>query len=447
MSGKQTELLQATVLVDIGVVLVAGALLLRVCRWARQPVVIGEITAGIALGPSLLGLLPGNLTTHLFPIQGRPYLGAIAQVGLLLFMFVLGWEIDPRHLGRAKRSVAWVTLGSMTLPFVLGLGAAALIYQRHSTVAGEHVGFGVFGAFIGIAMAITAFPVLARILADHGISTHRIGTLVLASAAVGDVIAWCLLAVIVGITTSGGLGQFGTTVGGVAIYAGVLLLVVRPLLRAAVTRVFRRNGTSDRAALYYTAGLVATGIFASSYATTYIGIHAVFGAFAFGLVMPREPLRELEKYVLRPFEGTSRLLMPVYFVVTGLSVDIGGLHGADWIELALLTTVACVGKVLGAGLPARALGFSTRESLGVGVLMNVRGLTELIILNIGLSLGVLDQRLFTVMVLVALFSTAVAGPLLPTLLPTPAEPPAKVPQARRPVANSADREDEVRAAG
>lgn len=446
MIGKQSELLQATVLVDIGVVLVAGALLLRFCRWARQPVVIGEIMAGIALGPSLLGLLPGNLTTHLFPIAGRPYLGAIAQVGLLLFMFVLGWEIDPRHLGRAKRSVALVTLGSMTLPFLLGVGAAALIYQQHSTVAGEHVSFGVFGVFTGIAMAITAFPVLARILADHGISTSRIGTLVLASAAVGDVIAWCLLAIVVGVTTSGGLGQFGITVGGVAIYAGVLILVVRPLLRAVTTRVFRRSGTSERAALY-TAGLVAAGIFASSYATTYIGIHAVFGAFAFGLVMPREPLRELEKYVLRPFQGTSRLLMPVYFVVTGLAVDIGGLHGRDWIELALLIAVACIGKVVGAGLPARGLGMSTRESLGVGVLMNVRGLTELIILNIGLSLGVLDQRLFTVMVLVALFSTAVVGPLLPTLLPKAAEPQAEFPKPRSPIADSADSEDAVRTAG
>jgi Kef-type K+ transport system membrane component KefB len=433
MTSHQADVLQATVLVDIGVVLVVGAMLLRVCRRARQPAVIGEILAGIALGPSLLGLMPGHLTTRLFPQDGRPYLAAIAQLGLLLFMFILGWELEPRHLGRAKSSVAAVTLGSMTLPFALGIGAAAIIYREHSSVAGHHVSFAVFSVFVGISMAITAFPVLARILADHGISATRVGTLSLASAAVGDVLAWCMLAVIVGATTSSGLGQFGTTTIGAAVYVAVLALVVRPLLRAAVTRAFRRGGGSQGAAMY-TAGLVAAGIFFSSYATTRIGIHPVFGAFAFGLIMPREPRQELEQYMLRPFQGTSRVLMPVYFVVTGLAVDIGGLHGRDWLDLALLVTVACVGKVVGAGVPALRLGMSRRDALGLGVLMNVRGLTELIILNIGLSLHVLDDRLFTVMVLVALVTTALAGPRLPYLAPAPAaakdRAPGHVPAAR-----------------
>lgn len=416
MTNHQSDVLQATVLADIGVVLVVGVLLLRLCRWGRQPAVIGEILAGIALGPSLLGLLPGHPTTRLFPMDGRPYLAAIAQLGLLLFMFVLGWELEPRHLGRAKRSVTLVTLGSMALPFAMGIGAAALIYHEHRSVAGHHVSFGVFSVFVGISMAITAFPVLARILADHGIGATDIGILSLASAAVGDVLAWCMLAVIVGATTSSGMGQFGTTAGGAAVYVAVMALVVRPLLRAAVTAVFRRKAGSESAALY-TAGLVAAGIFFSAYATTRIGIHPVFGAFAFGLAMPREPHRELEQYMLRPFQGTSRILMPVYFVVTGLAVDIGGLHGRDWLDLALLVTVACVGKVAGAGVPALRLGLPRRQALGLGVLMNVRGLTELIILNIGLSLHVLDDRLFTVMVLVALLTTALAGPLLPFLVP------------------------------
>jgi Kef-type K+ transport system membrane component KefB len=450
MTNHQTDVLQATVLVDIGAVLVAGALLLGLCRRTRQPLVIGEILAGIAVGPSLLGLLPGDLTTRLFPMDARPYLAAIAQLGLLLFMFVLGWELDPRHLGRAKRSVAAVTVGSMTLPFLLGLGAAAVIYRDHENVAGHHVSFGVFGVFVGISMAITAFPVLARVLADHGIGTTRIGTLTLASAAVGDVLAWCLLAVIVGATTSSGLGQFGTTAGGAAIYVVVLSVVVRPLLRSAVTRAFRRRGGAQGSPLYI-AGLVAAGIFVSSYATTRIGIHPVFGAFAFGLVMPREPRRELEQHMLRPFEGVSRLLMPVYFVVTGLSVDIGGLHGRDWADLALLVTVACVGKIVGAGVPAWGLGMSRRESLGVGVLMNVRGLTELIILNIGLSLHVLDERLFTVMVLVALLTTALAGPLLPILLPNGAEADARAPRTPgsglRPAPSGGGRHDDLSPTG
>ncbi|WP_225849145.1 cation:proton antiporter [Streptomyces sp. HPF1205] len=418
MSNHQADILQATVLADIGLVLVVGALLLKLCRWGRQPVVVGEIVAGIALGPSLLGLLPGHPTSRLFPADGRPYLSAIAQVGLLLFMFLLGWELEPANLGRSKSSVAAVTLGSMALPFALGLGAAAVIYHEHSTVDGRHVSFGVFGVYVGISMAITAFPVLARILADHHLGGTRIGALALASAAVGDVLAWCALAVIVGATTSSGMGQFATTTGGAAVYVVVLAGVVRPLLRLGVDRALRRGGGAQGPALY-TAGLVAAGIFFSSYATTRIGIHPVFGAFAFGLVMPREPRRELEQYMFRPFQGISRVLMPVYFVVTGLAVDISGLRGRDWSDLALLVAVACVGKVLGAGVPARRLGMSRRDSVGVGVLMNVRGLTELIILNIGLSLHVLDDRLFTVMVLVALLTTALAGPLLPVLLPRP----------------------------
>ncbi|WP_254803073.1 cation:proton antiporter [Kitasatospora sp. SUK 42] len=411
-------MLQATVLLDIGVVVVTGVLLVPLCRRTRQPLVIGEILAGIALGPSLLGLLPGNLTAHLFPDQARPFLSAIAQLGLSLFMFVLGWELDPRVLGKARRSVAAVTLGSMALPFALGIGAAAVVYRRHDTVAGHHVSFGVFSVYIGIAMAVTAFPVLARILADHGIGSTRIGTLALSSAAAGDVLAWCLLAVIVGVSTSNGLGRFGTTAIGTLVFVAVLVLVVRPLLRVAVAAVFRRRGGSAGPGLYL-AGLVAAGILLSSYATTQIGIHAVFGAFAFGLVMPREPRAELQEHVLGPLEGTGRLLMPVYFVVTGLSVNINGLRGGDWVDLALLFTFACVGKIAGVGLPALQLGLPKREALGLGMLMNARGLTELIILNIGLSLHVLDVRLFTVLVLVALLTTALAGPLLPVLLPAP----------------------------
>jgi Kef-type K+ transport system membrane component KefB len=428
MSSHQADILQATVLADIGVVLVVGALLLKVCRWGRQPMVMGEILAGIALGPSLLGLLPGDLPGRLFPADGRPYLSAIAQVGLLVFMFLLGWELDPAHLTRGKGSVAAVTLGSMALPFVLGLGAAAVIYRQHSTVAGHHVGFGVFGVFVGISMAITAFPVLARVLADHELGSTRIGTLALSSAAVGDVLAWCMLAVIVGATTSSGMGQFATTTIGSAVYAAVMAGVVRPLMRFGVAWTLRAQ--RGQGAGLYLAGLVAAGIFFSAYATTRIGIHPVFGAFAFGLVMPREPRRELEQHMFRPFQGISRVLMPVYFVVTGLAVDIGGLSGRDWADLALLVTVACAGKVLGAGLPARRLGMSRRDAAGLGVLMNVRGLTELIILNIGLSLHVLDERLFTVMVMVALLTTALAGPLLPVLLPQPAGKGPVLPAAR-----------------
>jgi Kef-type K+ transport system membrane component KefB len=328
-------------------------------------------------------------------------------------MFTLGWELDARRIGGSKRTVATVTFGSMTLPFALGFGAAALCYKQHETVAGKHVGFSTFAIYLGITMSITAFPVLARILTDSSLSTTKVGTLALASAAVGDVLAWCLLAVVVGLATASGPHGFVTTAGWAAVYLAAMALIVRPLLRVAVLRM------SGKAYNTYLAGLVAAGIFLSAYMTSYIGIHPIFGAFAFGVVMPRQPHRKLEAHMVRPFQDASKLLLPVYFIVTGLSVNIKGLHAQDYAQLALLVSVACVGKIVGGTLPARRAGLTWREATGVGFLMNTRGLTELIILNVGLSLNVLDSRLFTVMVLMALITTAMAGPLLPYLVPAP----------------------------
>jgi K+:H+ antiporter len=404
-------MLQATVLADVALVLLAGAALLRFSRVWRQPAVIGEILAGIMLGPSLLGLLPGQLDTRLFPLDARPYLSAIAQIGLLLFMFTLGWELDARRIGAAKQTVAMVTFGSMTLPFALGLGAATLCYKEHEQVGSHHVGFTTFAVYLGITMSITAFPVLARILADSGLAATKVGTLALASAAVGDVLAWCLLAVVVSLAGASGPRGFLTTAGWAAVFILVMAFIVRPLLKLAVLRM------SGRAYSTYLAGLVAAGIFLSAYVTSDIGIHPIFGAFAFGVVMPRQPHRKLEAHMLRPFQDASKLLLPVYFIVTGLSVDIKGLRAADYLQLVLLIGVACVGKIVGGTVPARRSGMDWHESFGVGFLMNTRGLTELIILNVGLSLNVLDQRLFTVMVLMALITTAMAGPLLPYLVP------------------------------
>ncbi|MFE1886951.1 cation:proton antiporter domain-containing protein [Streptomyces diastatochromogenes] len=423
MTNHHADMLQAAVLVDIAIVLVLGAALLRVSRFARQPAVVGEILAGVALGPSLLGLLPGDLTVRVFPPEARPFLSAIAQVGLLLFMFVLGWEIEPKQLRGSKRTIAAVSLGSITVPFALGIGAAALCYGQHQTVAGKHVPFLTFALYLGVAMSVTAFPVLARILADSGLGATRVGTLALASAALGDIIAWCMLAIVVGLASTGGaMGGFTTMIGWSVAYFVGMMLVVRPLLRTLTARLLTRGATAPLVSL------IAAGVFLSAYLTSKIGIHPIFGAFAFGIVMPRQPWRELESSVQRPLQQASRLLLPVYFVITGLSVDVGALHAGDWLVLLMLLAVACAGKVAGATLPARWTGMGWRESLGVGILMNTRGLTELIILNVGLSLNVLDGRLFTLMVLVALITTALAGPLLPLLVrrpqagvPTPAQ--------------------------
>ncbi|MEU5111633.1 cation:proton antiporter [Streptomyces longwoodensis] len=411
MTAHQLESLQATAFAGIAVILVTGTLLARLSRRIRQPAVIGEITAGILLGPSLLGLLPGDLTHRLFPDDVRPLLSTVAQIGLLLFMFTIGWELDGATMGRNKRSVAGVTAGSILTPLALGMGVAALLYHNHSVVGGDEVPWFSFVLYLGVSMSITAFPVLARILKDNNLSRTKIGALALTSAAFGDVLAWCLLAGVVAIVTASGPTGFTDTLWMSAGYGAAMICVVRPLLARAVLRIARRGSGAQLAAL------VTAGLLLSAYTTSKIGIHPIFGAFAFGLVMPRTPQAMLQERMLRPLEHAGELLLPVYFIITGLSVDVAGVSATGWLELALILAASILGKVLGAGLPARSFGLTWREATGVGVLMNTRGLTELIILGVGLNLGVLDDSLFTEMVLMALITTAMTGPLLPYLFP------------------------------
>ncbi|MFI1568575.1 cation:proton antiporter [Streptomyces sp. NPDC020490] len=411
MTPHQLESLQATAIAGIAGILIAGTALAHLARRVRQPAVIGEITAGILLGPSLLGLLPGDLTHRLFPDDVRPLLSMVAQLGLLLFMFTVGWELDWASMRRRKSSVAAVTAGSILTPLILGMGVAALLYHNHSVVDGEKVPMTSFTLYLGVSMSITAFPVLARILKDNGISRTAVGALALTSAAFGDVLAWCLLAAVVAVVTASGPTGFTDTLWMSAGYGAAMIVVVRPLLARAVTRMVRRGSG------VHLATLVTAGLLLSAYTTSKIGIHPIFGAFAFGLVMPRKPHVLLEERMLRPLQHAGELMLPVYFIVTGLSVDIADMSPTAWGELALILCAAMCGKLLGGGLPARSFGLSWRESTGVGVLMNTRGLTELIILGVGLNLGVLDQTLFTEMVLMALITTAMTGPLLPHLFP------------------------------
>ncbi|MEV4479258.1 cation:proton antiporter domain-containing protein [Micromonospora coxensis] len=399
---------------DVAIVLVVGYVFGRWLRRMGQPVVIGEIIAGIALGPSLLGLLPGNPSAVIFPAEARPYLSAISQVGLLLFMFLIGWEFDRRVVARRKALTLSVSLCSIALSFTLGVGLAALLHADHATVAGRRVPFTVFALFLGAAMSITAFPVLARILRDRRLLHTEVGVLALGSAAIDDILAWCILALVAAIAAA----RDGTDLIQIAVlsaaYIAVMSTVVRPLLAVFV----RRTAALNRPA--YLAIFVAAGVFLSSYATTWIGIHAIFGAFAFGFIMPRQPDAALHRQVREPFENIGLVLLPVFFIVTGLGVDIASLTAANYLELGAIILVACVGKTLGAAAPALALGLPGRDARTLGVLMNTRGLTELIVLNVGVSLHVLDKQMFTMMVIMALVTTAMAGPLLPKVPPTPA---------------------------
>ncbi|MEY9862705.1 Kef-type K+ transport system membrane component KefB [Catenulispora sp. GAS73] len=405
---SQPDMLAATVLADVSLILIAGSALGAAARRVGQPRVVGEILAGIALGPSVLGLLPGHWSDRLFPADARPILNAIAQLGLALFMFTIGWEFDLEQMRhRATRFTAGlVSVGSVGVAFGSGVALAAGLYAAHSTVHGHHIAFTPFALFLGTAMSITAFPVLARVLRDRGWVGSRVGTLSLASAAVDDILAWCTLAVVAALAGSHDTWQFARMAAWTAVFVAVMALVVRPALRLLVCRTVRDQ------AQYQLFVLLAAGIFLSGYATTWIGIHAIFGAFAFGMAMPRKPEADLDEQLHKPLELTGSLLLPVFFIVTGLGVDVRSLSGRGVLELAAVVAVAVAGKLAGTLAAARVLNLPWRQSAALGLLMNMRGLTELIILNVGVSLGVLDTSIFTAMVLMALTTTAMAVPLL-----------------------------------
>ncbi|MFK4070896.1 cation:proton antiporter [Streptomyces sp. NPDC029674] len=403
MASGEALPLEAIVLIDVAIVLLAGAAMARCVRRLHQPPVIAEIAVGILLGPSLLGLLPGDLPALIFPDDARPLLGAISQVGLVLFMFLAGWELDLTRLRGRGRAVGAVAALAMAVPFAIGAGAAAMLYSSQSS---QDVGAGTFIFYVGTAFSITAFPVLARIIRDSGLSTSRVGTLAMACAAIGDVAAWCVLVLVVAVAGAGGTGEFFSVLGLTVAYGLAMAFVVRPLLARAL---LRGPGRTERGTLLV---LIVSGVFVSSFVTSWIGIHAIFGAFAFGLVMPRRRAPELHHQVEAPIEKVAGLLLPVFFVVTGLSVDIGALGSSGLPALALIVLSAVVGKFAGAVLPARAVGLGWREATAFGALMNTRGLTELVILGIGRELGLISAQMFTMMVLMALVTTAMAGPLL-----------------------------------
>lgn len=402
MAASHAVPVEAVVLADVAIVLLVGAVMVRLARRIHQPPVVAEIAAGLALGPSLLGLLPGNLPALIFPPEARPMLSAVSQVGLALFMFLAGWELDLGKLRGRTASVGSTAVLAMAVPFAVGAGAAALLYD---SLAPAGVGHDMFVLYLATAFSITAFPVLARIIRDQGLGATRVGTTAMACAAAGDVVAWCVLVLVVAMAGSGGTGGFFQVLAWTAAYAAAMLFVVRPLLHKAL----RWSGSGRLA-------VVAAGVLLSAYATSWVGIHAIFGAFAFGLIMPRQGAGDersaLHRQIEVPLEKVSSLLLPVFFVVTGLSVDIGGLGWSGLAALLLVLVAAVVGKFAGAALPARFSGMSWRDAGAFGTLMNTRGLTEIVILGVGRELGLIGPELFTMMVLMALVTTAMAGPVL-----------------------------------
>jgi Kef-type K+ transport system membrane component KefB len=393
---------QATMLLfGLAVIVVLARLFGALARRLGQPPVIGEVLAGILVGPTLFD---GAIADSLFPADTRPLLAALANVGVALFMFVVGLELDRTLLRGKGRVAVSVSLGSILLPFAFGATLALYLIRSHPS--DNRLGFVLF---MGAAMSVTAFPVLARILADRRMSRTALGSLALTCAAVDDVLAWSMLAVVVAISGEGGPDQWRMLL--TVPYLVVMLCVARPLLR--------RRLSGDRLSPGAMAAILA-GVMVSGAVTEWIGLHFIFGAFLFGVVMPRTETAALLNEVKERIEGfTSVLLLPVFFVVAGLRVDLSATGFTGLAELGLILLAAISGKFIGAFGAARLNRVPLRQSVALATLMNTRGLTELIILSVGLQLGVLDQALYSLMVVMALVTTMMAGPLLRLSYPMP----------------------------
>lgn len=376
----------------------------------QQPRVIGEMVAGILLGPSLLGWAAPSVSAALFPPASLGVLNLLSQVGLLLFMFLVGLELDVKQLRELGRAAVITSQVSILAPFILGLLLAFYLYPR---VSDQKVNFTGFALFMSIAMSITAFPVLARILTERDLLRTKVGALAITCAAVNDVTAWCILAGIVVIVRAAALPlPLWATVIGLGVFALVMLFVVKPALRRLVALYDKRGDlTHDSLALILLVTL------ASSWVTESLGVHALFGAFLAGVVMPRH--REFSQALAHRLESlTVVLLLPLYFAFTGLRSSFLLIVGAGmWSYCLIIIALAVIGKFGGSFIAARSSGMPWREAAAVGVLMNTRGLVELIILNVGLDLGLLSPALFSVMVLMALVTTFMTSPLLGWIYP------------------------------
>jgi len=405
LTHNPLTLLILQMMVVIGLSRLLGAGIRRI----GQPMVIAEVTAGIILGPSLLGWLWPTAMTTVFPKTSMPLLGMLSQVGLVLFMFLIGLELDPKLLKNQGRSSVMISQSGIIVPFALGALAASFLRTHLSE---PDVPASSFTLFMGIAMSITAFPVLARILTEKRLLKSKVGAVAITCAAVDDVMGWCLLAFVVSVVRSTGVGgAVRTTLMAIA-YIAVMLFVVRPFLARLAARVSTR-GPIDQTTVAVTLLLLLL----SSMVTELIGIHALFGAFAFGAAIPKEG--GLAQALAEKLEDVVVvLLLPLFFAYSGLRTQIGLINSPQhWGICALIITLACLGKFGGSALAARLTGNGWRESSAIGILMNTRGLMELIVLNIGLDLGVISPTLFTMMVIMALVTTFMTSPLLARVYP------------------------------
>jgi Kef-type K+ transport system membrane component KefB len=390
------------VLLSLAAVMVVGRLLGAALEHFGQPPVIGEVLGGILLGPSLLGWIAPQAAAFVLPADVAPYLSVLSQVGVILYMFMVGLEFDTGQLARHGHTAIAISHASITVPFLL---AALLALGIYPLVSPPEVSFTQFALFLGVAMSVTAFPVLARILTDRGIQRTPLGVMALTCAATDDVTAWCLLALVVGVAQAH-LGGAVTVVLLTFGYIALVALVVRPLLLRFGSALLAGEATGGRLAVSLIAMLL------SAVATDWIGVHAIFGAFLLGVVIPHDC--GLAQDLPRRLEAVvGSLLLPAFFAYIGMRTQIGLLSGlADWLLAGLIILVATLGKFGGTLTAARLTGVGWRDSASLGILMNTRGLMELLVLNIGLDLGVISPRLFAMLVVMAIVTTLATSPLL-----------------------------------
>jgi len=391
-------------LVQIITIILVARLLGWLCKKIGQPTVIGEIVAGILLGPSLLGMYYPDFAGILFPKDSLGNLQFLSQIGLILFMFVIGMELDLKALKNKAHDAVVISHASIIFPFALGIGLAYFIYE---SFAPKGIGFTAFGLFLGISMSITAFPVLARIVQERNIHKTRLGSIVITCAAADDVTAWCILAAVIAIVKADSFSSSLYVIILALLYVFLMLKVVRPFLK----RVGDINRTKESLSKPIVAIFFLT-LLLSSYASELIGIHALFGAFMAGVIMP-ENAKFRTVFIEKVEDVSVIILLPLFFVFTGLRTQIGLLDDVYlWKVTGIIIVVAVTGKFFGSALAAKFVGHNWKDSLSIGALMNTRGLMELVVLNIGYDLGVLSTQIFTMMVLMALVTTFMTGPAL-----------------------------------
>jgi len=394
----------ALLLSQIVTIILAARLLGWICIKIKQPSVIGEMIAGIILGPSLLGMYFPEFSAFLFPKESLGNLQFLSQIGLILFMYIVGMELDLSVLRKKAHDAVVISHASIIIPFALGIGLSYFIYQEF---APEGVQFTSFALFIAIAMSITAFPVLARIVQERNLQKTKLGTIVITCAAADDITAWCILAAVIAIVKAGSFTSSIYVILMAIGYVFLMIKLVRPFLKRIGDLQAEKSAINKPMVAIFFLTLIL-----SAYATEVIGIHALFGAFMAGAIMP-ENAKFRSLFIDKVEDVALVLLLPLFFVFTGLRTQIGLLNESHlWITAGGIILVAVVGKFAGSALTAKFLGINWKESLTIGALMNTRGLMELIVLNIGYDLGVLSPEIFAMMVIMALFTTFMTGPAL-----------------------------------